>query len=157
MDVQDVCASSVKSQSKCSDLEMIPGKSKIKKGFSTNAALGMLYSQRAPSQHLHRFFFFLSYSLMDHPAEAFNSKGLKELYKYSTQGFALLIGEMQPLTGWEAPSPIRGSQGGRTAPLQDGNAVKGRDLTEIKQKINFFRRLLSMWQGIFHDHAWAGA
>lgn len=44
---------------------------------------------------------------MDHPAEAFNSKGLKELYKYSTQGFALLIGEMQPLTGWEAPLPIR--------------------------------------------------
>lgn len=97
----------MKSQSKYPDLEMIPGESKIKKDFSTNATLGMLYSQRAPSQCLHRFFFFLSYSLMDHPAEAFNSKGLKELYKYSTQGFALLIGEMQPLTGWEAPLPIR--------------------------------------------------
>lgn len=68
---------------------------------------GCFTARGLPANAYIDFFFFLSYSLMDHPAEAFNSKGLKELYKYSTQGFALLIGEMQPLTGWEAPLPIR--------------------------------------------------
>lgn len=97
-------------------------------GFGANA------SQPVGSQPMCILIFFLlmyaqlSYSLTHHPAEVFHSKGLKELYTYSTEGFTVPIGEMQPLLAWKAqPLHIRLSEESTIPPLQDekADAVKG--------------------------------
>lgn len=156
----DVQVALVKNQSKCYNPQMIPNKPQIKKVLMTwfNGTVlswrhlelmivrgfvqmlsweGFRASELPANVYIDFFSPCLAFILVNRPfCRAFL---FKELHKYSTEGFTLPVGKMQPLLVWKVqPFHIRWSEEITIPPLQDENtgSIKGEALiwTEFRQK-----------------------